>query len=140
MVTADAMQYPGAPAAWLRAAAVAHATSDFVAAEIRAEFSSADERAVRAYPGVLPATVQIAAAAEACSADRYVLVLSTIEQRQEPPGARRRARRRRRRRCRRHPRGRGKDGWGPRRSPRRWGASTAPASGASATSTIPTSR
>jgi glycosyltransferase involved in cell wall biosynthesis len=86
LVTADALQYPELLRRGFARGAVAHATSDFVAAEIRAEFGVAEERVVRVYPGIPLITGGDAAAGHrAAGGGRYVLALGTIEPRKNLP-------------------------------------------------------
>ena len=86
LVTADALQYPELLRRGFARGAVAHATSDYVAAEIRAEFGLPEERVVRVYPGIPPITGGDAAAGRrAAGVARYVLALGTIEPRKNLP-------------------------------------------------------
>ena len=85
-VTADALQYPELLRRGFGRGATVHATSDFVAAEIRAEFGLPAERVVRVYPGIPPITGGDAAAGRrAAGAARYVLAMCTIEPRKNLP-------------------------------------------------------
>jgi glycosyltransferase involved in cell wall biosynthesis len=86
LVTADALQYPALLRRGFARGAVAHATSDFVAEEIRAQFGLAAERVVRVYPGIPAITGGDAAAGRrAAGVDRYVLAMCTIEPRKNLP-------------------------------------------------------
>jgi len=86
LVTPDALQYPELLRRGFARGAVAHATSDYVAAEIRAEFGLPDERVVRVYPGIPPITGGDAAAGRrAAGVERYLLALGTIEPRKNLP-------------------------------------------------------
>jgi glycosyltransferase involved in cell wall biosynthesis len=86
LVTADALQYPTLLRHGFARGAVAHATSDFVATEIRAEFGLPEERVMRVYPGIPPITGGAAAAGRrAAGVERYVLAMSTIEPRKNLP-------------------------------------------------------
>ena len=86
LVTADALQYPTLLRRGFARGAVVHATSDFVAAEIRAEFGLPEERVVRVYPGIPPiAGGDAAAGRRAAGVARYVLALGTIEPRKNLP-------------------------------------------------------
>jgi glycosyltransferase involved in cell wall biosynthesis len=86
MVTADALQYPTLLRRGFARGAVAHATSDFVAAEIRAEFGLPEERVARVYPGIPPITGgDPTAGRRAAGVERYVLALGTVEPRKNLP-------------------------------------------------------
>ena len=86
LVTADARQYPELLRRAFARGAHAHTTSDFVAAEVRAEFGLDDDRVTRVYPGLPPVTGgDPAAGRDVAGADRYVLALGTIEPRKNLP-------------------------------------------------------
>jgi glycosyltransferase involved in cell wall biosynthesis len=86
LVNTDALQYPTLLRRGFARGAIAHATSDYVAAEIRAEFGLADEQVVRVYPGVPRITGGDAAAGRrVAGVERYVLALGTIEPRKNLP-------------------------------------------------------
>jgi glycosyltransferase involved in cell wall biosynthesis len=86
LCTADALQYPTLLRRGLARGAHVHATSDFVAEEVRAEFDLPAERVVRIYPGLPPTYGGEAAAGRAVAgAERYVVALGTIEPRKNLP-------------------------------------------------------
>jgi glycosyltransferase involved in cell wall biosynthesis len=86
LCTADVRQYPVLVRRALARGATVHATSDFVAGEVRAEFGLPGERVVRAYPGLAPVTRGDARRGRVhATADRYVLALGTIEPRKNLP-------------------------------------------------------
>ena len=86
LCTADALQYPTLLRRGLARGATIHATSDFVAAEVRAEFALPEERVVRVYPGLPPIGRGDADAGhEAAGTARYVLALGTVEPRKNLP-------------------------------------------------------
>jgi glycosyltransferase involved in cell wall biosynthesis len=87
LCTADALQYPTLLRRGLARGAVVHATSDFVAGEVRAEFGLPTDRVVRVYPGVPPIVGGDAAAGQrVAGAARYVLAIGTVEPRKNYPG------------------------------------------------------
>jgi glycosyltransferase involved in cell wall biosynthesis len=86
LVNADALQYPALLRRGFARGAVAHATSDFVAAEIRAEFDLPEERVVRVYPGIPPiAGGDATTGRRIAGVERYVLALGTVEPRKNLP-------------------------------------------------------
>ena len=87
LCTPDALQYPTLLRRALARGASVHTTSDFVAAEVAAEFSLAPDRIIRVYPGVPTTSGGDAARGRATAGfDRYVLSLGTIEPRKNLPG------------------------------------------------------
>ncbi|MFI5053125.1 MAG: glycosyltransferase family 4 protein [Acidimicrobiia bacterium] len=86
LCTPDALQYPTLLQRGLARGALVHATSDFVADEVRAEFDLPADRVVRIYPGVpQTASGDSAAGQLVAGAPRYVLALGTIEPRKNLP-------------------------------------------------------
>lgn len=86
LVNDDALQLPTLLRRSFARGAVAHATSDFVAAEICAEFGLPAQRVVRVYPGIPPITGGDAARGRrAAGVERYVLAMCTIEPRKNLP-------------------------------------------------------
>jgi glycosyltransferase involved in cell wall biosynthesis len=86
LCTADALQYPTLLRRGFARGAWVHATSDFVAGEVRAEFGLPPERVVRIYPGI-PVTVggDAATGQQLAGAARYILAVGTIEPRKNLP-------------------------------------------------------
>jgi len=86
LVTADALEYPSLLRRGFGRGAIAHATSDFVAAEVRAEFGLADERVVRVYPGIPLITGGVPdRGRRAAGVARYTLAMATIAPRKNLP-------------------------------------------------------
>ena len=86
LCTADVRQYPVLIRRALARGAVVHATSDFVASEVRDAFGLPPERVVRVYPGLAPVTRGDAARGRArAGAGRYLLAVGTIEPRKNLP-------------------------------------------------------
>jgi alpha-1,3-rhamnosyl/mannosyltransferase len=86
MCTADVLRYPRLIRRALDRGATVHVVSDFVGAEVRAEFGLPPERIVRVYPGLRPTEGgDPAAGRRLARADRYVLALGTVEPRKNLP-------------------------------------------------------
>jgi glycosyltransferase involved in cell wall biosynthesis len=85
-VTTDALQYPDLLRRAFARGAVAHATSEYVAHDIRAVFGLPQDRVVTVHPGIpLVTGGDQAAGARAAGAARYVLSLGTVEPRKNLP-------------------------------------------------------
>jgi len=86
LCAADAHQYPTLIRRGLARGALVHATSDYVADEVRAEFGLPEERVVRVYSGVPRASGGDAAEGRrVAGAERYVVAFGTAEPRKNYP-------------------------------------------------------
>ena len=84
--TADTRTFPRLIQVALDRGATVHTLSDFVAAEIRERFDVPQDRVVRIYPGLTPATPGDPRHGHALAgAARYVLALGTVEPRKNLP-------------------------------------------------------
>jgi glycosyltransferase involved in cell wall biosynthesis len=86
MCTADTLQYPALLRRAIGAGAWIHTLSDFVADEVRAEFSIDPDRVVPIHLGAVPiGPGDPAAGRKLAGGDRYVLALGTVEPRKGFP-------------------------------------------------------
>ncbi len=83
----DTLRYGDLVRSALRAGAVVHTPSEFVAGEVRDEFGLGTDRVVAIHSGLSPVTGGDAAAgARRAGGTRYVLALGTVEPRKNLPG------------------------------------------------------